>query len=149
MALNWNACGNVLESFNCMNDLGFSAPSDKSNEFYRPGDFPKNGTETLYNTGGSLTVPPSGKVFTWHQSTATFTVTAASYNGKNVQAAGTTVAGVAATGTVDATGSGNTGASSPGSAGAVTTGSSAALEFKLFTMWTFVLPSLVLLLSVL
>ncbi|KAF4181145.1 hypothetical protein CNMCM8694_007629 [Aspergillus lentulus] len=43
-----------------------------------PDNLPPNGTQTLYNTGAAdaLTAPPSGSVFTWSQSSVTYTVTA-------------------------------------------------------------------------
>ncbi|KAI9934437.1 hypothetical protein ASPWEDRAFT_175166 [Aspergillus wentii DTO 134E9] len=75
----WSACETPLKNYNCMSDLGFSAPSKSSKTFYRPDNMPKNGTETLHNTGTEVTSPPSGTVFTWHQSTATYTVTASAY----------------------------------------------------------------------
>ncbi|KAJ5747270.1 uncharacterized protein N7511_008966 [Penicillium nucicola] len=61
-------------------DLGFS----DTDKFYRPGDFPDNGTSTLRNVGGTITAPPSGTVLTWSQSSTTYTVSATGYDSKAV-----------------------------------------------------------------
>ncbi|KAJ5806204.1 uncharacterized protein N7503_003806 [Penicillium pulvis] len=76
----WDSCDSSLSSTDCQN-IGFTDPSDK---FYRPGDFPSNGTSTLSNVGGTVSAPPSGTVITWSQSTNTWTVTATGYDDKAV-----------------------------------------------------------------
>ncbi|KAJ5166584.1 uncharacterized protein N7482_005365 [Penicillium canariense] len=76
----WDTCDGTLGSTDCAN-IGFSDPSNK---FYKPGDFPSNGTSTLYNVGGTVTAPPSGTVITWSQASATYTVTATGYDKKAV-----------------------------------------------------------------
>ncbi|KAJ5663817.1 hypothetical protein N7507_004548 [Penicillium longicatenatum] len=76
----WDSCDSTLSSTDCQN-IGFTDPSDK---FYRPGDFPSNGTSTLNNVGGTVSAPPSGTVIIWSQSTTTWTVTATGYDAKAV-----------------------------------------------------------------
>ncbi|KAJ5358661.1 uncharacterized protein N7496_011074 [Penicillium cataractarum] len=76
----WSTCDSTLSSTDCAN-LGFS---DEDNKFYKPGDFPKNGTSTLHNVAGTVTAPPSGTVITWSQASATYTVTATGYDRKVV-----------------------------------------------------------------
>ncbi|OQD84870.1 hypothetical protein PENANT_c011G08712 [Penicillium antarcticum] len=82
---NWNwawsssSCDSRLDTNTCR-DLGFS----DADKFYKPGDFPDNGTSTLHNVGGTVTAPPSGTVLTWSQSSATYTVTATGYDEKAV-----------------------------------------------------------------
>jgi len=61
-------------------DLGFS----DADKFYKPGDYPKNGTSTLSNVDGTVTAPPSGTVLTWSQASSTYTVTATGYDQKAV-----------------------------------------------------------------
>lgn len=68
----WATCDDTLSATDCAN-LGFTDAGDK---FYKPGDLPANGTSTLHNVGGTVTVPPSGTVITWSQGQATWTVTA-------------------------------------------------------------------------
>jgi hypothetical protein len=92
--IDWGTCGSVLESYQCQN-LGFAPPSSKSNTFYKPNNLPPNGTQTLYNTGAAtaLTAPPSGSVFSWSQSTVTYTVTASPWKNNDVKATGTGASG--------------------------------------------------------
>ncbi|CAI7640200.1 unnamed protein product [Penicillium pancosmium] len=62
----WEGCGKYLEAYDCAGDLGFGAEdAGDTHTFYKPGDFPKNGTESLYNTGGVISTPVSGATFTW------------------------------------------------------------------------------------
>ncbi|KAF7713889.1 Uncharacterized protein PECH_006744 [Penicillium ucsense] len=81
----WSAstCDNTLSQTNCK-DLGFS---DANNNFYKPGQFPSNGTKTLSNVAGTVTVPPSGTVLTWSQASSTYTVTATGLGQKGVAGA--------------------------------------------------------------
>ncbi|KAE8155139.1 hypothetical protein BDV25DRAFT_38002 [Aspergillus avenaceus] len=57
----WDACGPRLSNSDCVADYGFSNVTN----FYSPGKFPVNGTETLSNTGSPITAPISGPTFTW------------------------------------------------------------------------------------
>ncbi|KAJ5213744.1 hypothetical protein N7449_000913 [Penicillium cf. viridicatum] len=75
----WSSCDSTLEDKKCK-DLGFT----DTDKFYKPGDFPKNGTSTLYEVGGTVTAPPSGTVLTWSQASSTYTVTATGYDRKAV-----------------------------------------------------------------
>jgi hypothetical protein len=61
-------------------DIGFS----DADKFYKPGDYPKNGTSTLSDVDGTVTAPPSGTVLTWSQASSTYTVTATGYDQKAV-----------------------------------------------------------------
>ncbi|EPS25988.1 hypothetical protein PDE_00924 [Penicillium oxalicum 114-2] len=79
----WSTCDSTLSQTNCR-DLGFSDSNDK---FYKPGDFPRNGTQTLRNVAGTVTAPPSGTVLTWSQASATYTVTATGLGQKVVAGA--------------------------------------------------------------
>ncbi|KAJ5677392.1 uncharacterized protein N7477_003025 [Penicillium maclennaniae] len=76
----WNSCDSTLDNLQCQ-DIGFTESSDK---FYKPGDFPKNGSSTLHNVAGTVTAPPSGTVLTWSQSSTSWTVTATGYDAKAV-----------------------------------------------------------------
>jgi hypothetical protein len=76
----WDSCDSTLDNLQCQ-DIGFNDSSDK---FYKPGDFPKNGTSTLHNVAGTVTAPPSGTAFVWSQSSTSWTVTATGYNAKAV-----------------------------------------------------------------
>ncbi|KAJ5732036.1 hypothetical protein N7493_003517 [Penicillium malachiteum] len=76
----WNTCDSTLGSTNCQN-VGFTDPSDK---FYKPGNFPSNGTSSLSNVGGTVSIPPSGTVISWSQASTTWTVTATGYDEKAV-----------------------------------------------------------------
>ncbi|KAJ5180432.1 hypothetical protein N7492_003642 [Penicillium capsulatum] len=75
----WGSCDGTLGDADCKR-LGF----DDADKFYKPGDYPNNGTSKLHNVGGTLTVPPSGTVLTWSQSSTTWTVTATGYDKKAV-----------------------------------------------------------------
>ncbi|KAJ6043526.1 uncharacterized protein N7446_001724 [Penicillium canescens] len=75
----WPSCDSKLDDASCQ-DLGFK----DADKFYKPGDFPNNGTSTLHNVGGTVTAPPSGTVLTWSQSSTTYTVTATGYDQKAV-----------------------------------------------------------------
>lgn len=92
----WSSCGSVMDAYDC-GKLGFAPPSSNSNTFYKPDNLPPNGTQTLYNTGAAnaLTAPPSGSVFTWSQSSVTYTVTASPWKNNQVKATGTGNAGTA------------------------------------------------------
>lgn len=62
----WEDCGKYLDAYDCAGDLGFGAEdAGDTHTFYKPGGFPDNGTETLYNTGGVISTPISGATFTW------------------------------------------------------------------------------------
>jgi hypothetical protein len=80
---NWDwsssTCDSKLDSAKCK-DLGFT----DADKFYKPGDYPKNGTSTLHNVAGTVTAPPSGTVLTWSQASSTYTVTATGYDRKAV-----------------------------------------------------------------
>lgn len=76
----WGSCDGTLDSADCKR-IGFNDASDK---FYKPGDYPNNGTSKLHNVGGTLSVPPRGTVLTWSQSSTTWTVTATGYDKKAV-----------------------------------------------------------------
>ncbi|KAJ5247011.1 hypothetical protein N7468_001994 [Penicillium chermesinum] len=76
----WGTCDNNFSPNDCKK-YGFNNTSDK---FYKPGDFPNNGTKTLSNLPGTVTAPPSGTVLTWSQSSTTYTVTATGYDQKAV-----------------------------------------------------------------
>jgi hypothetical protein len=121
--INWGTCGSVLDKYSCPN-LGFAAPSSNSSTFYKPNNLPPNGTHTLYNTGAvnALTAPASGSVFTWSQSSVTYTVTASPWKNTAVKA---TAAGTSGT-------SGGSGASGTATAaGATKTSSAAGLSLQL------------------
>lgn len=75
----WSSCDSTLKDTTCK-DLGFT----DTDKFYKPGDFPSNGTSTLYEVGGTVTAPPSGTVLTWSQVSTTYTVTATGYDLKAV-----------------------------------------------------------------
>ncbi|KAJ5340546.1 hypothetical protein N7541_009670 [Penicillium brevicompactum] len=80
---NWawssSSCDSKLDSNRCK-DLGFT----NADKFYKPGDYPKNGTSTLSNVAGTVSAPPSGTVLTWSQASSTYTVTATGYDRKAV-----------------------------------------------------------------
>ncbi|GLI72543.1 hypothetical protein PoHVEF18_000720 [Penicillium ochrochloron] len=115
--INWGTCGSIFDKYSCPN-LGFAAPSSNSSTFYKPNNLPPNGTHTLYNTGAvnALTAPASGSVFTWSQSSVTYTVTASPWKNTAVKA---TAAGTSGT-------SGGSGASGTATAAGATKTSSAA-----------------------
>lgn len=111
----WEECAPYLEAYDCGGDLGFAAESaGNTHTFYKPNALPKNGTETLFNTGGALSTPVSGATFTWTDGSLIHAVTAASTN--NVVSATGTGTG---TGAQRATATGSaTGASATESGGA-------------------------------
>ncbi|KAJ5088199.1 hypothetical protein N7456_011815 [Penicillium angulare] len=76
----WDTCDSDFDTGKCQ-DIGFVDPSDK---FYKPGEFPSNGTSKLTNVDGTVSAPPSGTVITWSQSSTTWTVTATGYDEKAV-----------------------------------------------------------------
>lgn len=80
---NWawssSSCDSKLDAAKCK-DLGFS----NADKFYKPGDYPKNGTSTLSEVAGTVSAPPSGTVLTWSQASSTYTVTATGYDRKAV-----------------------------------------------------------------
>lgn len=73
-----SSCDSKIDSTKCKN-LGFTA-----DKFYKPGDYPKNGTSTLSEIAGTVSAPPSGTVLTWSQASSTYTVTATGYDSKAV-----------------------------------------------------------------
>ncbi|KAJ5563664.1 hypothetical protein N7535_008828 [Penicillium sp. DV-2018c] len=75
----WSSCDAKLSENTCKN-LGFK----DTDKFYKPGEYPSNGTATLYEVGGKVTAPPSGTVITWSQASSTYTVTATGYDRKAV-----------------------------------------------------------------
>ncbi|KAF7594760.1 hypothetical protein BBP40_008467 [Aspergillus hancockii] len=72
----WGNCGTNLKGVNCAADLGYS----NLTKFHTAGDWPVNGTETLYNTGGVISTPISGNTFTWMFHNVPHPVTAAATN---------------------------------------------------------------------
>ncbi|CEJ58663.1 hypothetical protein PMG11_07313 [Penicillium brasilianum] len=103
--IDWGTCGSVLNNYNCQN-LGFAPPSSNSSRFYKPNNIPPNGTQTLHNTGAvtAITAPPSGSVFSWSQSTVTYTVTASPWKNNAVKATGTETAGATGASKTSSTG---------------------------------------------
>ncbi|KAJ5675799.1 hypothetical protein N7462_008696 [Penicillium macrosclerotiorum] len=85
----WSTCDSTLDSTDCA-AAGFSDTGDK---FYKPGDFPANGTATLHNVAGTVTVPPSGTVISWSQASTTWTVTATGLDRKAVAGSTATATG--------------------------------------------------------
>ncbi|CAG8334835.1 unnamed protein product [Penicillium salamii] len=73
-----SSCDSKIDSTKCKS-LGFTA-----DKFYKPGDYPKNGTSTLSEIAGTVSAPPSGTVLTWSQASSTYTVTATGYDRKAV-----------------------------------------------------------------
>jgi hypothetical protein len=72
----WSSCRSTFDDYDCAGDLGFGAEDAGGvQKYYKPGEFPKNGTETLYNTNGVISTPISGASFTWDYSTDVHTVT--------------------------------------------------------------------------
>ncbi|KAF3399858.1 hypothetical protein F1880_008166 [Penicillium rolfsii] len=100
----WDECGPYLEAYDCGSDLGFAAESaGDTHTFYQPNSLPKNGTETLFNTGGVLSTPVSGATFTWTDASLLHAITAASTN-RIVSATGTGADAQEATAAATATG---------------------------------------------
>lgn len=75
----WGTCDRDFNTNDC-SKYGF----DGTDKFYRPGDFPSNGSKTLSNLHGTVSAPPAGTVLTWSQASATYTVTATGYDRKAV-----------------------------------------------------------------
>ncbi|CAI7668417.1 unnamed protein product [Penicillium pancosmium] len=87
----WSSCRSAFDDYNCAGDLGFGAEDAGGvQKYYKPGEFPKNGTETLYNTNGVISTPISGASFTWDYSTDVHTVTVRSTDYVQVGIATTT-----------------------------------------------------------
>lgn len=62
---NWGQCSAFIKKYPCEDTLGMSPPAGgKSKDFYVHGEFPANGTQTLYNTG-TITSPVSGATYTY------------------------------------------------------------------------------------
>lgn len=103
--IDWGTCESVLNNYSCQN-LGFAPPSSNSSTFYKPNNFPPNGTQTLHNTGAvtAITAPPSGSVFSWSQSTVTYTVTASPWKNNAVKVTGTGIAGATGASKTSSTG---------------------------------------------
>ena len=82
MNLQFGDCNPYLSQFNCVKDLGFSSIA-ASGSYYASTNLPPSGTATLSNTGGSVTAPPSGSVFTYTQggNSQVYTISAAGFNG--------------------------------------------------------------------
>ncbi|OJK03270.1 hypothetical protein ASPACDRAFT_40593 [Aspergillus aculeatus ATCC 16872] len=77
IAHDWDICGSYLENYDCAGALGYGASSaGNTTQFYKPGDLPANGTETLSNTGGVISTPISGSTFTWTLGTVPHPITA-------------------------------------------------------------------------
>ncbi|KAJ5370746.1 uncharacterized protein N7496_006838 [Penicillium cataractarum] len=131
--IDWDTCGSVLDNYKCPN-LGFAPPSSNSSTFYKPNSFPANGTQTLYNTGAAtaLTAPPSGSVFSWSQSSVTYTVTASPWKNNEVKATGT--------GESDGSGTGTAGAA--GASKTSSTGAATSLKQSVSVVWLPVLTVL-------
>lgn len=70
-----SSCDSKLDRGKCK-DLGFTG----ADKFYKPGEYPKNGTFTLHNVAGTVSAPPSGTVLTWSQASSTYTVSATGYD---------------------------------------------------------------------
>ncbi|KAJ5484854.1 hypothetical protein N7539_004842, partial [Penicillium diatomitis] len=76
----WDKCASYLERHDCADELGFSVDSAGGTKyFYQPGKLPQNGTQTLFNTGESLSTPASGATFCWTDGSLIHTITAASF----------------------------------------------------------------------
>lgn len=84
--------------------MGFPNPPGQTT-FYTPNDLPDDGTQTLSNGDGTVTAPPSGTVFTWHQSATTYTVSARGYQGDHSDGGGDGNGGIV-TGTFTGSGDG-------------------------------------------
>ncbi|KAK6814457.1 hypothetical protein RU639_009557 [Aspergillus parasiticus] len=76
--LDWDACAPYLQQYDCAGTLGFgAAAAGGTQNFYEPGNIPKNGTGMLTNTGGVISTPVSGSSFTWTLGSTTHPLTAA------------------------------------------------------------------------
>ncbi|KAF7624839.1 hypothetical protein AFLA_001719 [Aspergillus flavus NRRL3357] len=57
-SLDWDACAPYLQQYDCTGTLGFgAADAGGTQNFYEPGNIPKNGTGMLTNTGGVISTP--------------------------------------------------------------------------------------------
>ncbi|KAJ5661083.1 uncharacterized protein N7484_000455 [Penicillium longicatenatum] len=102
----FETCGDYLDAYDCAGALGFGAEdAGETTTYYKLGGFPKNGTETLYNTG-SLTAPVSGATFTWTFRSNLHVVTAVSTD--HVVAAATATDGQSQTGSATQTAASST-----------------------------------------
>jgi hypothetical protein len=72
-----------------MMDIGNTTTS-QALELYAPGEFPKNGTATLYNIDGTISSPVSGATFTWQNKDVPRTIIATSVDGRAEAGATTT-----------------------------------------------------------
>lgn len=76
-SLDWDACAPYLQQYDCAGTLGFgAADAGGTQNFYEPGNIPKNGTGMLTNTGGVISTPVSGSSFTWTLGSMTHPITA-------------------------------------------------------------------------
>ncbi|KAB8244806.1 hypothetical protein BDV35DRAFT_381943 [Aspergillus flavus] len=76
-SLDWDACAPYLQQYDCAGTLGFgAADAGGTQNFYEPGNIPKNGTGMLTNTGGVISTPVSGSSFTWTLGSTTHPITA-------------------------------------------------------------------------
>lgn len=72
----WSLCRLSFDDFDCVEDLGFGAEDAGSTQrYYKPGEFPKNGTDNINNTNGVISTPINGASFTWNYSTDVHIVT--------------------------------------------------------------------------
>lgn len=87
----WDDCGRYPEQYDYaeMMDLGNTTTS-KALEPYAPGEFPSNGTATLYNIDGTTSSPVGGATFTWQNKDVPRTIIAASADGRAEAEATTT-----------------------------------------------------------
>jgi hypothetical protein len=82
------ACAAGLDSVDCTNTLNFTSPSWTDNSSWvDPDNLLANGTQTLYNTAGSITSPISGSTLIWTFGAATITAIAAPYTAAGAAAA--------------------------------------------------------------
>ncbi|KAJ1713582.1 hypothetical protein NYO67_4302 [Aspergillus flavus] len=80
----WDTCPNtkplsppITGQYDCAGTLGFgAADAGGTQNFYEPGNIPKNGTGMLTNTGGVISTPVSGSSFTWTLGSTTHPITA-------------------------------------------------------------------------
>lgn len=81
--VNYANCGQYMQTFNCVSDLGFQL--DGVSSYLAPQDPFQSGTATLSNGQGTVTAPASGAVFTYTNGGdgQVYTITAANFNGKD------------------------------------------------------------------
>ncbi|KAJ5082534.1 hypothetical protein N7532_011577, partial [Penicillium argentinense] len=74
----WAQCGEYLDKHDCAGDLGYGAKdAGDTHRFYKPGQFPQSGAETLSNTKGIISTPIGREAtFTWTYGSDVYTVTA-------------------------------------------------------------------------